>query len=73
MDLTGLHFPDPKPPRNSIERLKRQWEDIVSAREKRGKKLKLMEELPACCNRLCVCEHVIPSMFLREMRRKYLQ
>jgi hypothetical protein len=73
MDLTGLHFPDPKQPRNSIEKLKRQWEATVTAREKREKKLKLMEELPICCTRLCTCDHVIPGMFLREMRRKFLQ
>ena len=73
MDLTGLHFPDPRPPRNSIEKVKRQWDAMFSAREARAKKLKLMEELPACCQRLCVCDHVIPTMFLREMRRKYLQ
>ena len=72
MDLMGIHFREAKEARNSIDKLKRKWEQTLENREKREAKLRPMNALPICCGRLC-CAGKTHTSYLRDMRRQYTQ
>ena len=72
MDPYGLHFQKKQKAADALAKVAKQWEHIHDKRaEREGKLVDLDGFVPVCCNRLCCCG-AIETVYLRELRRKFL-